>query len=101
MTPEGFKKHKDLIEAWADGAEIEEYKYFAGWTPMQEGEPAWSETITYRIKPTTKTIQVWVNVYPYAGVAAYFSRGCADNAARTNRIACVPVTVTYTEGEGL
>ena len=51
MTPEGFKKHKDLIEAWADGAEIEEYKYFAGWTPMQEGEPAWSETITYRIKP--------------------------------------------------
>ena len=46
MTPEGFKKHKDLIEAWADGAEIEEYKYFAGWTPMQEGEPAWSETIT-------------------------------------------------------
>lgn len=25
MTKEGYKKHKDLIEAWSNGAEIQHY----------------------------------------------------------------------------
>jgi hypothetical protein len=102
MTPEGFKKHKDTpaFAAWLEGVEIE-YLNTCGWCGCLGANPGWRENTEYRIKPTPKTVEIWVNIYPYAGVTAYFSRQCADHTARTNRIACVPVTVTYTAGEGL
>ena len=102
MTPEGYLKHKDTpaFAAWLEGVEIE-YLNTCGWCEFLGASPGWHENTEYRVKPTPQTIQIWVNIYPFAEVAAYFSRGCADNAARLDRIACVPVTVTYTNGEGL
>ncbi len=103
MTPEGFKKHKHLIEAWADGAEIEVRSDETGyWRPTRPYDPTWAIEYEYRVKPTPKTVEMWVNVYPgYIGASIYTSEFDADNFVRINRIACVPVTVTYTEGEGL
>lgn len=44
-------KHRDLIIAWANGAEIEFYsKICSGWSNIKN--PCWSEDTQYRIKPT-------------------------------------------------
>lgn len=45
-------KHCDLIKAWADGAEIQDYDYSLDkW--LDSGTPMWSENKKYRIKPKT------------------------------------------------
>jgi hypothetical protein len=44
-------KHRDLIVAWADGAEIEYYHEFT-WQPAKN--PSWSLVGQYRIKPEPK-----------------------------------------------
>ena len=58
MTREGYLKHKDLIEAWVNGADIEYfvdvYKY---WDYTEA--PLWREEIEYRIKPK-QTIAEWL-----------------------------------------
>ena len=44
-------KHRDLIIAWANGAEIEWYSVIAScWLYLKN--PSWCETTQYRIKPT-------------------------------------------------
>ena len=43
-------KHRDLIIAWANGAEIEVHTTFNTWKLMKS--PQWGEYNTYRIKPT-------------------------------------------------
>ncbi len=103
MTPEGFKKHKDTpaFAAWLEGVEIE-YLNTCGWSGCLGANPGWHENTEYRVKPTPKTIEVWVNVYPgYIGAFIYTSEFEANKSGGPDRIACVPVTVTYTEGEGL
>ena len=102
MTPEGFKKHKDTpaFAAWLEGVEIE-YLNTCGWCEFLGASPGWHENTEYRVKPTPKTVEVWVNVYPHGAAGAYMDRIDANHIAGENRIACVPVTVTYTEGEGL
>jgi len=50
MTREEYLKHKELMEAWANGAEIE--GYFGrtyGWVHIDN--PSWAEDFEYRIKP--------------------------------------------------
>lgn len=43
-------KHKDLIIAWANGAEIEYFSdYTETWSLMEQ--PSWHLECTYRIKP--------------------------------------------------
>ncbi len=98
MTPEGFKKHKHLIEQWADGAEIE-MECSCCWEPVVE--PSWVFHQEYRVKPAPKTVEMWVNVYPHGAMGVHMNRIDANHIAGENRIACVPVTVTYTKGEGL
>lgn len=50
MTKEGYLKHKKLIEAWANGEEIEYYTYLSGkWE--QASIPSWYLDVEYRIKP--------------------------------------------------
>lgn len=99
MTPEGFKKHKHLIEQWADGAEIE-MECSCCWEPVVE--PSWVFHQEYRVKPAPKTVEMWVNVGHHMVMPTlYTNKTAADNRSGATRIACVPVTVTYTEGEGL
>ena len=51
MTREGYKKYKKLIEAFANGAEIQFYsKMHKGWIDTEN--PTWDLNIEYRIKPT-------------------------------------------------
>lgn len=51
MTKEGYKKHKELIEAWSNGAGIQYYyKISEEWLDIEN--PSWNIDIKYRIKPT-------------------------------------------------
>ena len=52
MTREGYKKYKKLIEAFANGAEIQFYsKMHKGWIDTEN--PTWDLNIEYRIKHKT------------------------------------------------
>jgi len=44
--------HAELIKAWADGAEIESQVFDYGW--YIDYHPAWSMSISYRVKPDQK-----------------------------------------------
>ena len=103
MTPEGFKKHKDTpaFAAWLEGVEIE-YLNTCGWCEFLGASPGWHENTEYRVKPTPKTVEMWVNVGHHMVMPTlYTNKTAADNRSGATRIACVPVTVTYTVGEGL
>lgn len=50
MTREAYLKHKELIEAWANGAEIQ-YYYEAYNSWVDADGPNWDEKNQYRIKP--------------------------------------------------
>lgn len=51
--PKKERVHKDLIKAWADGAEIEYYSEAVNkW--FTTSVPAWASNIHYRIKPEQK-----------------------------------------------
>jgi hypothetical protein len=59
-------KHADLIIAWANGAEIQDYDVIDEvWG--DNARPAWIETCKYRIKPKTKTIKYKRYVYSCDG----------------------------------
>lgn len=61
MTPEGYKKHKELIEAWANGATIQVLGIKSQeWITLMF--PCWSEDMTYRIKPATPDYINWDHV---------------------------------------
>lgn len=67
MTREGFKKHEDLIESWANGAEIE---FLCGGEWILVREPQWQESLTYRIrleKFTHFRKDRLYNLYVYSG----------------------------------
>jgi hypothetical protein len=86
-----------IIQAYAEGKEIE--------CMPEDGDrwfisssPSWSISNKYRIKPEPKT--GWINIYPKSLVSnSCRSKEEADEAAGTDRIACIQIT--YTEGEGL
>ena len=50
MTREEYNKHKELIEAWGNGAEIQYFLYNGIWADTKE--PSWRNDVMYRIKPT-------------------------------------------------
>jgi len=58
MTPEGYKKHKHLIEQWANGAKIQcPYPTtHSKWITIPE--PSWDEVVLYRIKPPSPVFAV-------------------------------------------
>ena len=47
------------------------------------------------------TVTRWVNVYPDRITSHFETKEKCDWVADGNRIACVPVTITYRPGEGL
>ena len=57
MTREGYLKHKDLIEAWANGADIEVCRLPDIWKQMDDIN--WCDDCEYRIKPK-QTIAEWL-----------------------------------------
>lgn len=62
MTKKGFKKHFKIIEAWANGADIEYYSNQSGyWKPARNLD--WSVHRHYRVAPTPDTID-WSHVTP-------------------------------------
>ena len=54
----------------------------------------------YRAKKT-HTITFWINYYSNGEFSMWHSREEADRVASRNRIACLKITRTFTEGEGL
>lgn len=49
-------KHKDLIIAWANGAEIEYSVYPNDWIPCV-GNPVWNPAVDYRVKPKPDIVE--------------------------------------------
>ena len=49
----------------------------------------------------THTITFWVNYYSNSEFSLWYSQEKADLAASRNRIACLEITRTFTDGEGL
>lgn len=52
-------------------------------------------------KPETRVLDVWMNIKSNGQIWDYPSRFDADQNASSDRIACVPLRIEYTEGEGL
>ena len=49
MTVTGFKKHRKLIEAWANGADIQYWNHdYKAWIDIET--PSWVYTDRYRVK---------------------------------------------------
>lgn len=48
-----------------------------------------------------KAVKVFANIYSKGTFAIWATKSIADRNADVGRIACVPVEVPYTEGEGL
>lgn len=51
--------------------------------------------------PETRTVRVWMNVYPNNLGTPYPARGEAELFKRSDRIACIERDITFTVGEGL
>ena len=49
----------------------------------------------------THTITFWVNYYSNGEVSAFENRADADFIAGPNRLTCLEITRTFTEGDGL
>ena len=80
--------HKDLIIAWANGAEIEfllTEKIPQEWQPLKQ--PRWNLSTTYRIKPQTKTVHLVL----YDGSSHTFSK----EVVKTNCKLANVVTATF------
>ena len=104
MDKSGIIKHREVFNAWLEGAEVEYYEAAWGkWMSLTFDDPNFYPEVQYRIKPAPKTIERWVNVFgPQDSLGSlYKTKQSADCYSSTARRACVKVTITYTEGEGL
>lgn len=85
MTRDGYKKHKAVIEAWANGAELE-YKRNPQerWAPMEDVDPYFDERHDFRIKSTP--IQYWAVVDSSGSIyGIYNSKEHAEEFPKCNR----------------
>ena len=58
IYPNPPHKHRDLIIAWANGAEIEYWERLAELWKKTDRTPSWYEGKTYRIKPTKTPLEL-------------------------------------------
>lgn len=100
MDREGLKEHWDVVEAWVfDEAEVEHQDNGGTW--QKTGEvPNFYKNVKYRVKPQHQTRIVWVNIYAN-NVVCHNTEEIANGHGQLGRLACAPVEVTWTEGEGL
>ena len=97
MNIEGYKKHKKLIEKWANGAEIEYYSEIQKkWDDLSE-QVGWYAKYEYRIKPQVKTVDAWFCQYKGAtkGGFVVMHKPTAIKGYRTVK----KISFIYTEGE--
>jgi hypothetical protein len=95
-------KHREVLNAWLDGAEVEEYSPVAGkW--LTTSEPKYLQYTQYRIKPTPikHTVTRWFNMYPNGPALDHETRSEADDRSTRSRIACIKHTFEFEEGEGI
>ena len=107
MNKEGMIKHREVLNAWLEGAEVQcrDGKGYLWWT---NSEPQWDKSIEYRIKPAPikRTVTGWFNVYGGSN-RIYLGSQCkcldeANSVANKGaRIACIKHTFEFEEGEGL
>lgn len=61
MTRQDFNKHKEVIEAWANGADVEWYKFYTDeW--VFDKNPSFNSYYKYRIKEQKFTYPMWTQV---------------------------------------
>ena len=84
MYKQPHKWHKE-IKAWADGAIIQWYdEHTKVWKDCDNNSPIWHILLKYRIKPESKQIKGYVNIYLYDGKypsygrVVYESKGYAE-----------------------
>jgi len=92
MDIKGYKKHKDLIEKWADGAKIE---YYCRQQWYSADSPAWTVNTSYRLAPVKKTVDAWLCV-KHDGSSYVIM---ATPHMLTSYSAIQKTTITYKEGE--
>lgn len=56
MTREGYLKHKEIIDAWANGAKIEFYSSDGVWVDAEN--PNWILDLEYRVKPQPNYLEL-------------------------------------------
>jgi hypothetical protein len=56
MTREGYLKHKEIIEAWANGAEIEYQESSDDWYIV--ANPFWDTDSAFRVKPQSTYLEL-------------------------------------------
>lgn len=83
-------KHRDVIIAWANGAQIQ-FLDGGEWIDCHDHAPRWHEEMKYRIKPRIVKREGWVNVVGL-NVASYIwpTKKEADQLAH-KRIACIRI----------
>jgi hypothetical protein len=75
-------KHAELIKAWADGAEIQQYKPHLDEWHDTSPYPVWDARVSYRIKPEPKP-----DVVLYSLVGELMSGiGAVVSSARSNMV---------------
>jgi len=59
MNKEGILKHKEVFDAWLEGAEIQ-YKVFTNgeWEDVKDFDPSWNPNTRYRVKPVITELEV-------------------------------------------
>lgn len=73
MTPQRARDLLPIIQAFAEGKEIEVREADINTIWYDTIRPEWDDSLEYRIKPEPKIITGWVNVYPDG-----FSTRCYD-----------------------
>lgn len=100
MNKENAAQYLPLVKALAEGKTIQ-HVFENEWIDLPS--IIFNQPVEfYRIKPERKTITRFVNVYPGDIVTSiHRDKDLARIGGSPRRIACVPVTITYEEGEGL
>lgn len=106
MNSQNAAQYLPLVKALAEGKTIQMNagnKNSPDWDDLHGGSIIFGdEPSFYRIKPERKTITGFVNVYPGdIGTSIHRDKDLAKIGGSPRRIACVPITITYEEGEGL
>ncbi len=106
MTPQRAKELLPIIQAYAEGKEIQcRISTKHEWVPARN--PGWFDCYEYRIKPEKK--KGWINIYHkpvgvdhqyFSGIGGpYDSHLIAKTYRGRNCVACIEIE--YEEGEGL
>lgn len=106
MERSSYWKHKDILEAWANGAEIEVKCLQSPWSDAIS--PGWSSARDYRIKQTPDTINwehvsdkyKWMSRDSFGTARVYINKPCLHSTGwipRGHATTCEPLN-SYKQG---